>query len=213
MAKKQFRVEITTKGSFDVEVTPIDTDEYNVDEITSDDFYNDFIDYSDYICNCALGDEWKGQFEVKVFDENDNVVYESGDFSKFLFVTDAERTEDDDFPSTVDPKKAAKEWVKRWAEDGGGQEPGIYAVRRHENKWLSFSFDVEDKKFDPSKLLFVSNKKLKGLVNDYMTDPKHVFYEDKFVETEVDEEYYQYGYKDFIMKKTEDGRWEVIRKV
>ena len=150
---------------------------------------------------------------MKVFDESDNVVYESGDFSKFLFVTDAERTEDEDFPSTVDPKKATEEWVKRWAEDGVGQEPGTYAVRRHENKWLSFSFIVEDEEFDPSKLLFVSNKEQKGLVYDYMTDPDHVFYEDKFVEAEVDEDYEEYGYEQFIMEKTEDGSWEVIRKV
>ena len=212
MAKKQFRVEITTKGSFEVEVAPIDTDEYDVDEITSDDF-DDFMDYSDYICNCALGDEWEGQFEMKVFDDSDNVVYESGDFCEFLFVTDAEQTEDEDFPSTVDPKKAAEEWVKRWAEDGGGQEPGTYAVRRHEIKWLSFSFGIEDEKCDPSKLLFVSNKKLKGLVYDYMTDPYHMFYEDKFVEAKLDEEYDEYGYKDFVMEKSENGWWKEIREI
>ena len=211
MTRKQFRVEITTKGSFEVEVASIDTDEYNIDEITSDDF-DDFMDNSDYICNCAFGNQWKGQFEMKVYDESDNVVYESGDFSEFLFVTNA-WTVDEDFPSTVNPKKAAEEWVKRWAEDGDGQKPGTYAVRRHVIKWLSFSFSVEDEKFDPSKLLFVANKKLKGLVYYYMTDPYHIFYEDKFAEAEVDEDYDEYGYKDFIMKKSENGWWEEIREI
>jgi hypothetical protein len=213
MAKNQFRVEITTKGSFEVEVASIDTDEYNVDEITSDDF-DDFMYDSDYICTCALGDEWEGQFEMKVFDKSDNVVYENNLFSEFLFVTDSEQTEDEDFPSTVNPKKAVEEWEKRWAEDGGGQEPGTFAVRRHEIKWLSFNFVVEDEKFDPGKLLFVANRKLEGLVYDYMTDPYHVFYEDKFVEAEIDDDYYEeYGYSDFIMEKTEDGYWEEIQEI
>jgi len=213
MAKKQFRVEITTKGSFEVEVAPIDTDEYDVDEITSDDF-DDFMDYSDYICNCALGDEWEGRFEMKVFDESDNVVYESGDFSEFLFVTEAEQAEYEDFPSTIDSKKAAEEWEKRWTEEGTGQAPGTYAVCRHEIKWLTFSFGVEDDKFDPTKLLFISNRKLEGLVYDYMTDPYHVFYDDKFVDAEIfDDSYEEYGGHYFIMEKSEDGWWEEIREV
>ena len=212
MKKKQFRVEITTKGLFDVEAASIDTEEYNIDEITSDDF-DDFIYDSDYICNFALGDEWQGQFKMKVFDENDNMVYENDDISEFLIVTDAEDTEHELFPSTIDPKKAAEEWVKRWKEDGIGEAPGIYAVRRHEIKWLSFEFIVEDEKFYPSKLLFVSNRKIEGLVYDNMTDPYHLFYEDKFVETEVDDDYDEYGSTDLIMEKTEKGWWEVIHEI
>ena len=56
--------------------------------------------------------------------------------------------------------------------------------------------------------MFVANKKLNGLVYDYMTDPGHVFYDDKFVDVNFDEEYEEYGYDDCIMEKTEDGLWE-----
>ena len=76
-----------------------------------------------------------------------------------------------------------------------------------------FNFVVEDEKFDPSKLLFVSNRKLKGLFYDYMSDPYHVFYGDKFVEAEENEDYSEYGYTDFIMEKTEKGWWEEIREI
>lgn len=215
MEKKQFRVEITTKGSYEVEVTPIDTDEYDVNEITSDDF-DDFRAFSDYICNCALGDEWTGPFEMKVFDENGNVVYESEDFGDFLFISDSEDIENDDlgFPSTIDPKKATEEWEKRWNEDGIGEEPGIYAVCPHEIKWLTFSFNVEDEEFDPSKLLFVTNRKLDGLVYDSMTDPFHVFYNDKFVDAEIDDDSYEeYGSENYIMEKCKEGWWKKIREV
>lgn len=207
MAKKQFRVEINTKGSFEIEVAAVDSKEYNVDEISADDF-EEILQDGEYIVNCGLGDEWCGTFEMTVSDENGDVVFESENFSDFRFVVESDVTEDEDFPTTVDPKNATTVWENRWAEDGNGQEPGIYAVRRHEIKWLSLNFVVEDEKFDPSKLMFVSNRKLRGLFYDYMTDPGYVFYGDKFVNVDFDEEYEEYGYDDCIMEKTEDGWWE-----
>lgn len=214
MEKKQFRVEIITKGSFDVEIAPVDTNEYSVEEIQADDFYEDFMNYSDYIVNCGLGDEWSGQFEMKVYDENDNVVFECDDFSEIPFIVESEQAEEEDFPSTIDPMKAVQEWEKRWEKEGITEKPGIYAVSRHEIKWLTFVFVVEDERFDPTKLLFVSNRKLEGLVYDYMTDPGHIFYDDRFVETEIDDDSLEeYGHRFYIMKKHEEGWWEEIREV
>jgi len=212
MAKKQFRVDITTKGSFEVEVAPIDTDEYEIDSISPDDF-EDLIYDSDYICMCALGDEWEGQFNLKVCDENNEEVFESDDFTEFLFICETEQTEDEDFPSCFDKKKVAEELEKRWSKDAENNiATGIYAVRRHEIKWITFNFVIEDEKFDPKKLLFVANNKLSGLVYDEMTDPNHIFYENKFVESEIDEDYDEYGSYDFIMEKNENW-WKEIREI
>ncbi len=207
MARKQYRVEVDTKGAFEVEVASVDSEIYNVDEISSDDI-NNLMGESEYIVDCGLGDEWCGTFEMTVYNENDEVVFERENFSDFMFIVDSDATEDADFPSVIDKKNAMTMWEKRWTEEGNGQEPGVYAVRRHEIKWLSFGFIVEDEKFDPSKLMFVANKKLNGLVYDYMTDPGHVYYDNKFVDVRVDEEYDEYGFQDLIMVKTEEGWWE-----
>ena len=207
MAKKQYRVEINTKGSFEVEVAAIDSKEYDVGKISEDDL-DEILQDSEYIVIGGLGDEWCGMFEMTVYDENDDVVFEGDNFGDFRFIVGSSDAEDDDFPSTVDSKNATTVWENRWTEDGGGQEPGLYAVRRHEIKWFSLNFVVEDEKFDPGKLMFVSNRTLEGLVYDYMTDPGHVFYDNKFVDVVADEEYDEYGFNDCIMEKTEKGWWE-----
>ena len=212
MAKKQFSVEVLADSTIEIEVAAIDSEKYDIGKMKEEDV-DALMNDSEYIVQCGLGDEWDGRFELKVYNENDRVVFKSNDFSDFRFIVQSDVTEDEDFPTSVDPKNATMVWEKRWTEDGNGQEPGIYAVRRHSPQRVWFNFVVEDEKFDPSKLLFVSNRKLKGLFYDYMSDPYHVFYGDKFVEAEVNEDYSEYGYTDFIMEKTEKGWWEEIREI
>ncbi len=212
--KKQFRVEITTKGSYEVEVAPIDTNEYDINDITFDDFM-ELMDNSEYICSGALEDGWSGTFEMKVFDESDNVIYESDDFDEFPFIFEFDEDEDEDFELNVDFKKVKEECEKRWKEDDTITDPGIYAVCRHDMKWVTFRFSVEDEDFDPKKLLFVANKNLECLVCEYMTEPTHVFYDDKFVDVDDYDCSDEYGCGYYIMEKNKYGCWneEALREV
>ena len=213
--KKQFRVELNTKGSYSVEILPIDTEEYDVDEMTLEDAEELLDGYeSEYIAYGALGDEWEGYFELKVYNENDEVVFESDDFSDFRFVNDFMQ-EDEEFTSNADLQNAAKEWEKRWEENAqNSPSPGTYLTVRHENKWIYFKFNIEDDAFDPSKLFFIANNELQGLVYDYMTDPNHIFYDNKFVDAEDDTECCEeYGRVFVIMEKDEDGWWNEINEL
>jgi hypothetical protein len=57
MAKRKYRIELTTKGGGDVEVSRLDIDRDGIDNITSEEVWDLLYD-SEYILNCGLGDEW-----------------------------------------------------------------------------------------------------------------------------------------------------------
>ena len=217
MAKKQFRVELTTKGAYDVEVAPIDVDEYDIDKLSLADA-RDLLDDSDYIVNCGLGDEWEGQFNLKVFDENEELVYESNKFSDFNFVTYAQNFIDDigeeEYAKNTNWQNAVAIWEQRWKGERSAIEAGTYIAAFHQMKWMTYGFVVEDEEFNPEKLLFLLNKSVEGLLFDYMSDPDHIFYNDSFVDVEdcndiIDE----YGTIYYIVKKWKDADWEHIREI
>lgn len=214
MAKRQFTVEFTTKGAFDIEIFSLDTESLDINALSSDDM-EDIMYGSDYLAVSALGDAWEGPFSLKVYDENRNVVYQSEDFCDFRFITAEEDVLDEEDPSqNAGLQIAAKEWEKRWATERDAVAPGIYAVGRHEMKWRTYRFFVEDEKFCPEKLFFVDDKRLEGIVYDYMTEPGHIFYDDRFVETEdCDDCSYEYGTYFYIMERCEDGFWKEIREI
>ena len=91
---------------------------------------------------------------------------------------------------------------------------GSYLTVRHEDKWVYFKFNFEDEAFDPSKLFFIVNNQLVGLVYDIMTDPKHIFYDNKFVDAEDDTDWLdEYGHVFVIMEKVEAGWWNEIKEL
>lgn len=224
MAKRQFRVKITTKGSFEVEVASVDTDEYNVDEITTSDA-QDLLDNSEYIVNGGLGlewgredYEWKGPFELTVYDENDEEVFKSKNFSDFLFVSCAENfleeIDEEEYAQNVDLQNTVAEWEKRWRAERKSIKAGTYIAAFHEMKWMTYTFVVEDEEFAPDKLLFLLNKAVEGLAFDYMTDPDHIVYDGGFVEAEDSNDVIEeYGTSFYIVKKWEDADWENIREI
>ena len=214
MAKKRFTVELTTKGAFNVEINPIDTDDLNGEDLSEDDA-EALLSDSDYITRGAFSEDYKLPFSLVVYDENFNVVFKSKDLDDFKFVSEVESVmEDDDFDSNVLLQKALKEWEKRWAEERNAVKMGLYVVGWHEMKWLTYRFIIEDDAFDPSKLFFVADKKLEGLVYDDMTEPNHIFYDDHFLVAEdcnnVSDEY---GISFHVMERCDDGYWDDLREI
>ena len=206
---KTFRVEVTTKGTFEVQVAPVDTDKYDIEEIDFNEF-NDILDCSDYLVTGGMGDEWEGKFEMSVYDENENVVYESNDFTDFKFIT----SEDDEDDLSEHAKQEIEKRIKSDIEQR--KDVGMYAVRAEELKWFGFTFTVEDEEFNPDKLAFVADMKLEGLVYDCMTRPDHILYGDNFVDVECDEDYDNYGYQDSIyemMKFQSGGYFEKVKDI
>ena len=216
MDMKRFTVELTTKGSFNVEINPVEVDGLDLEQITEEDA-DELLFGSDYITCGAFSDDYRLPFSLVVHDENENEVFRSEDSYDFKFVHDAESIlEDEDFTSHADLTKAVQAWEKRWAEEENAVETGIYVVGWHEMRWLTFRFVIEDEAFDPSKLFFVSDKRLEGLVYDEMTNPNHIFYDDHFVEAEdcnEDTFFNEYGTYFHIMKRCEEGYWDDLREI
>lgn len=216
MTKKRLTVELITKGAFNVEIKPIDADELDLDEMTAEDA-DRYLSGSDYITCGAFSEDYKLPFSLVVYDENEDEVFKSEDSYDFKFVNDAESIlEDEEFISNADLTKVMQEWEKRWEKERNAVRTGIYVVGWHEMRWLTYRFVIEDEVFDPSKLFFVSDKRLDGLVYDEMTEPNHIFYDDHFVEAvDCNEDilFNEYGTYFHIMKRCEEGYWDDLREI
>ena len=186
---KKFTIEIKVKGIHEIAYSAIDTDEYDVDELTEDDVWNFDMEY---LTSYALGDEWEGPFELKVYDENGDVVYENDCFEDFkklspgeyeIYVEDGDIDADDELC-----KKVESLLEERHEEDMSLLEEGIYLLQITEAKWKVMKFDLEAETFDPEQLFFVWNPQLSGAYYDYFTDCNHVLYKDQFLEFYIDDE-------------------------
>lgn len=201
---KKFRVEILTKGGFDIEVSKIDLKDIDIDNLSYDEAYDLLYD-SEYIQNCGLGDEWNGHFSLTVYDENENVIYESDDFQNFTFISSEDGIMENELL-----KPHLSTLVECWNKEDNYIEPGNYIAGVHEMKWQEFSFVVEDESFDPEKLFFISNKESEGLPFDYMSDPGHIFYDNHFVKVEYcNDSEDEYGTTFYIVKR-ENGCFEYL---
>ena len=173
------------------------------------------LGYGDYILNCGLGDEWSGHFSLKVYDETDNVVYETDDYSAIRFVTSSDDlANDDEFASKDNLPSIIQKLEKSWAAESDAMEPGLYVAGFHEMKWLEYSFTFEDYEFDAAKLFFVSNREVEGMAYDYMTDLGHLFYGDDFLKPECCQDSEdEYGTTFSLLEKNDQGYWEEIREI
>ena len=210
--KKKFRLELTTKGSYEIELVQVDPNEVDVENLSMDDAY-ELLYAGDYIVNCGLGDEWGGQYELTVYDEDDNVVYQSTDFSDAKFLADEYQfSDDEDFDEAVDRKRLLEVCQQCWDKESSAFDSGTYVAACHEVKWMTHTLYLEDEKFDPKKLYFVANRELEGIMYDSMTDPWHILYGDDFLKVaEEPEEYDEYGRTIHVIEKTEGVRWWEMR--
>jgi hypothetical protein len=213
MANHKYRVKLVTKGACDVEVSRLDINKNEIDNISSEEV-EDLLYDGDYILNCGLGNEWNERLELTVYDENDEVVYETNDFRCFEFITE-DVFEDADNPNFAILKNVEAKLKVEWENEKNDIEPGLYIAAWHDMKWQEFTFEVEDEEFDPSKLFFINNASVEGLVYDYMTDPWHILYGNEFVATDYcNDSEDEYGTRFFIVEKNaEYGWWEVIREI
>lgn len=214
MEKHKYRIELVTKGALDIEVAQICEEECDVENISSDEVW-DLLGYGDYILNCGLGDEWSGHFSLKVYDETDNVVYETDDYSAIRFVTSSDDlANDDEFASKDNLPSIIQKLEKSWAAESDAMEPGLYVAGFHEMKWLEYSFTFEDYEFDVAKLFFVSNREVEGMAYDHMTDLGHLFYGDDVLKPECCQDSEdEYGTYFSLLEKNDQGYWEEIREI
>jgi hypothetical protein len=191
----------------------LDINKNEIDNISSEEV-EDLLYDGDYILNCGLGNEWNERLELTVYDENDEVVYETNDFRCFEFITE-DVFEDADNPNFAILKNVEAKLKVEWENEKNDIEPGLYIAAWHDMKWQEFTFEVEDEVFDPSKLLFINNASVEGLVYDYMTDPWHILYGNEFVATDYcNDSEDEYGTRFFIVEKNAQyGWWEVIREI
>lgn len=222
---KKFRIEIQTKGSRSIAIASIDTDEIDVDDMTSD----DAMDFDlDYIAAGALGDEFDDNpFELKVYDENNEIVFESDSFCDFNFIASPDFMIDDILDNMESEgeeitdeyrnyiENAIKIIAPRYTKEANSGVEGVYLVSICEDKWRTFSYFIEDSEFDPKKLLFVANKGLEGLGYDYSTDSNHMFYGNDFLESnDDDDDYDSYGTTYYIAEYNQDDAcFEIVNEL
>lgn len=214
MEKHKYRIVLITKGALDIEVAQICEEECDVENMSTDETM-DMLYYGDYILNCGLGDEWSGHFSLTVYDETDNVVYETEDYNSIRFVASSDDLADyDEFASKDNLPSIIQKLEKCWAAESDTMEQGLYVAGFHEMKWLEYSFTFEDYEFDAAKLFFVSNREVEGMAYDYMTDPGHLFYGDDFLKPECCQDSEdEYGTNYSLLEKSGKGYWEEIRGI
>ena len=206
MKKQLFTVELSTKGAFDVEIALIEDEEIEVETLSINDA-EELLRNGKYLTSGAFSDDFPLPFRLVVYDENHREFFKRESVNDILFIHEAESVlDDDDFTSNANLQIVVQEWEKCWEKERDAVIPGVYVVARHEMKWLTYRFVVEDDVFDPGKLFFVKDKKLEGLVYDDMTEPNHIFYDNKFVDVEdCSESSEEYGLSIHIMERCEDG--------
>ena len=214
MKKQLFTVELSTKGAFEVEIALIEDEEIEVETLSINDA-EELLRNGKYLTSGAFSDDFPLPFRLVVYDENHREIFKRESVNDIHFVHEAESVlDDDDFTSNANLQIVVQEWEKCWEKEREAVIPGIYVVAWHEMKWLTYRFVIEDDVFDPGKLFFVTDKKLEGLVYDDMTEPNHIFYDNKFVDVEdCSESSEEYGLSIHIMERCEDGYWDDIREV
>lgn len=211
-----FKLLFTTKGGCGVEIAPIDTEEYNVDDIVYDDVSEIAYD-SDYIANAAISKKFKGSFQIEVYDDEDKLVYANNKFNDFIFISNAKQF---DTPEKIRASLTSEDSCliklkceNRWEEEKKSIELGDYLALCHGLKWITYTYTIKDTEFDPSKLLFVRNAALDGLISDFASDAKHIFYNNDYLEvSEEPDSWDEYGTFISIERKAND-KWEMLRDI
>lgn len=183
---KTFKVRIKVSEACHIKLANIDTEKYNIDEISHDDVYDDMMGGGNFVCQAGLGDGWNDNFELKVYDEDDELVYESESYDHFKFITNFQDFETEDFETIAELKSVKKICEDLWKKEHTELSEGYYGVGCYVEDSTVFTFTIEDSEFDPSKLLFIRNSKVDGVWYNHMTDKDHIVYNDKLVNAEYD---------------------------
>ena len=211
---KKFTIKISTKGAHEIAYAIINTDEYNIDDITLDDAWDMEMEY---LAACAMGDEWEGHFELKVYNENNEIVYETDsydDINKINLSDYTDLVENEEIEVDNELFEKVKNTLKERAEqDKQYMNVGDCVLLIREAKWRHMQYCIEDVEFDPEKLFLVFNPQLNGADYDYYTDGNHVLYKDEFLEDlEEDGGGDDYGDTYYIAERT-NRYFEVIREI
>lgn len=186
----KYKVEFSTKGAYNVELAFYSEfdDEFGVSIPDIDEAIEIVDDCGDGLFEQGIAKEDIIRVAVKVFKEDTNeLVYEMPEFDcEFRFdSTDVQSDEYDD---------------------------GVYILKLESTKWQSFSFIIEDDKFDFEKLQFHSIEGINGLYADSWTDMNHVTYDNKPIEPEFCYDYDTYG-ADYYTVDRRDGKWVNVLKI
>lgn len=156
-----------------------------------DDVDEEWTDESGVLC----GIDWH-TFHIKVYDEDDNMVFSSDKYSDFRFVYDDVTKNDYNALATMIDMDVAQHLIfAKKCEDlekviGRGAcladnaYSQLFIMSANEYEKVAREFYVEDVEFDPRKLVFVENAALKGIgpnAKYAVSDSEHIMYYDKFL--------------------------------
>ena len=211
-----------------IEMLKINPDELNIDTVSEEEAA-ELLDGNHFFTLTDIDiDKEDNDFELKVYDEDDELVYESDNFSVLNFVHDGlwmapgnEKFEAESWKCRSNTdwhtiKQISEDlWKKEKAELSEGYYIGGFYSHQY---YQTYSFTIEDTEFDPKKLVIISNKKVEGLRQEYSSDPNHILYAEKFVAVQLhdsdDPEDEQEEYKEYsVMHRTEDGSWDEYRYI
>lgn len=185
--KKTFKVRIKVSESCWIKLPTIDTDEWNVDEISFDEAdENIAVVVESYVSPIGIGNNWSDEFELKVYDDEDKLVYESNNFDDFKFITSVNDLHDETFVTNADLNSVEQICEELWKQEDEEFNDGYSLLSCEIFNFDVFTFTVEDDEFDPSKLLFIKNSKVDGVWDEFMTDRNHVVYNDRLMKPEAD---------------------------
>jgi hypothetical protein len=215
---KQFKIQITTKGTHSVECATLNVEKFDVDQLSCEDVYN--MD-TYYLAQCAIGDEWEGNFLLKVYDDSDTVGYESSDISNFARICAGEYSECLEEHQVVLSEDVSHQHNRLLSEqdliDRKALEDGMYVLVVRDAKWRFMEYFIEAESFDPSKLLFVYNPQLEGVGYDYYSDENHVFYDGAFLENKLEDiGYDDYGCNCYVMERVttkKESSFRLVREI
>ena len=249
-AKRKFKVEISRGGTFDID-TLAQSQLPNGHEI-EDQLSRSFFDNNSIFCVAfgfeepTSGDNWVREttdesgrtfccewhdFQINVYDENDNIVFSSDRYSDFRFVYDdvtkndykelATRIDLDVAQYLIFAKKCGdlERIIGRGASLADYAYSQLFIMSASMNSGVTREFFVEDVEFDPRKLVFVENAALKGIGpngNHAVTDFEHIMYYDKFLVPDDDWSTNGYSTFDYIFELKHDSQkrqwqWKYIK--
>lgn len=204
--KKQFNIELRTKGAFQIEIARLDIDDdFDPEDMDIEDAEDCLSDRGDYVLGCAIGEDFSGNFDLKVSD-GDEEVFSCNDFDKMGIRFEEDVVEDCGL-AEEEVKLLDEKLDRLWKK----YEPGMYLVAVHNMKWQSYSATVEDDEF--IRLDFIANGMFRGLLFDSYTDPDHLLFNGKLLSmTDNDADEDEYGTRYYLVELGEDGWWDIVKE-